>query len=711
MNPMLPHAPRDRAQEGGAALAVLLHMVLLLAVIGQLVYLASRYRVRVDLTTDKLWSSTASTRGLIEKLDEGLVIQAFFSPKEKLPVTYRTTRAWADNFLDELVQLGKGKVVLQRLDPNADKDTADMAKRVGIKPLELKSSSSTSLSVDVHWQGLRLRYGGQKQKVVPQFTPGSSLVAEALLTPAIKEVITEQKRKFGYMEWPAMTQGPQGAQGIGWNLVRSTEGVAKRYEFQNLKDEDGALLPPDIDTLLLFRPKDLTDRQKYVIDQFVMRGGTLVVFADAAEYAIGPQRTFMKVPMQIDAAGSQLPFVSQLATYGLDWRPKLVADMLANTQQPRDPFRAPFEYLCLQQQNAFGQMQNVPAPYGWFFHAMAQPWATHADLFARNDKGEVDQAVAAEYRKRFVPGMPSDAFLFSAFKQLGRGPGFYWPTWAGLREKADGVPDLPAGVRGSVMLWSSPAALVEDPPQMVNPLGFGTASQRKDAYDKFSKQMAERYQSAPRLQAPLMAEVQGEFVSCFAGKERPKRPSQIKEEEAKKVAAATPKDEPLNPDVGPLSPDAQQQVEPAKGGAKDAAKAVVAEADMLAKSGKPGRIVLIGDADFLRDDFVRGDYMQGGGPYSLFAGPFWSQLLDWIAEDQDLVALQTRGVTDRTLRFADELDGPKQDPRLAEQRLRSKTTLLRLANVLVPSVLLALFGLSVLLVRRGQKRSFLAAQN
>ncbi|MBL8730910.1 MAG: Gldg family protein, partial [Planctomycetes bacterium] len=140
---MLPHAPRDRAQEGGAALAVLLHMVLLLAVIGQLVYLASRYRVRVDLTTDKLWSSTASTRGLIEKLDEGLVIQAFFSPKEKLPVTYRTTRAWADNFLDELVQLGKGKVVLQRLDPNADKDTADMAKRVGIKPLELKSSSST----------------------------------------------------------------------------------------------------------------------------------------------------------------------------------------------------------------------------------------------------------------------------------------------------------------------------------------------------------------------------------------------------------------------------------------------------------------------------------------------------------------------------------------------------------------------------------------
>ena len=145
--------------ERGAALATLLHVVLLALVLGQVVYLASRHRVRVDLTSDQLWTSTESTKNLIARLDKRLVVEAYFSPKEKLPVNVRETRAWADSFLDEIVQLGKGKIVLQRLDPNSDKAIADKATRVGVKPLELRSQSSTSVSVDRHWQGLRLVYG------------------------------------------------------------------------------------------------------------------------------------------------------------------------------------------------------------------------------------------------------------------------------------------------------------------------------------------------------------------------------------------------------------------------------------------------------------------------------------------------------------------------------------------------------------------------
>ena len=196
-------ATPDRRSCRGAVLAMALHVVLLVVVLAQIVYLASRHRVRVDLTSDQLWTSTESTRNLLEQLEQRLVVEAYFSPKEKLPVQVRETRAWADSFLDELVQLGKGRVVVQRLDPNADKAIADKATRVGVKPLELRSQSSTSLSLDRHWQGLRLVYGGGKQRVVPQFAPPSSFFAEALVTPAIKEVMTEQRRRIGFMEWPA----------------------------------------------------------------------------------------------------------------------------------------------------------------------------------------------------------------------------------------------------------------------------------------------------------------------------------------------------------------------------------------------------------------------------------------------------------------------------------------------------------------------------
>lgn len=702
---------RNRSGERGAVLGMVVHAVLLLLVLGQIVYLASRHRARIDLTSDQLWSSTSSTRNLIDKLEKRLVVEAYFSPKEKLPVNVRETRAWADSFLDELVQLGKGKVVIQRLDPNADKAIADKATRVGVKPLELRSQSSTSLSVDRHWQGLRFLYGGDKNKVIPQFAPGSSFLAEAVITPAIKELLTQQKRKIGFMEWPATNPGGPQQGGLGWNFLRTHEGITKRYEFQNFKDEDGALLPADLETLFLFRPKDLTDRQKYVLDQFVVKGGTLVAFVDAAEYLIGPNRNFQKMPMAIDAVGSTQKFTDQLLHYGLDWKPKVLADLMPEAWQPRDPLNAPYEYFAVTQTTAYGpRMSAVEYPY--FFHPVAIEWSQAANNLAKDAKGQIDKDLAEQYRKLFVNGMPSDEFIFQAWKMNKRGPGFYWPTWVGLRQRAGGVADLPPDVEGRVLLWSSPAVLVEDPPQSLNPLGFGDGQQKLAEFQKFRGKLYERLAAEPRQQAPLMVEVKGRFSSFFAGQERPKRPSEIKEEEAKKAEAQAKDNEKADgqppPDVAKPDPDAGPQ--PAKADAKQEAKAVVAEAPMVARGDKSGRILLVGDADFLRDDIVRGDHAQAGGPVSGRSGaPFFAQMLDWLAEDKDLVALQSKVAVDRTLKFVDASSSPAADPRLAEQALRTKTTWLRTLNVIVPGALLAAVGLVVFLVRRAQKRTFLSS--
>lgn len=692
----------------GSALAMTLHCVLLVCVLGQIVFLASRHRVRWDLTSDGLYSLTDSTRGLVGKLDKQLLIEAYFSPQEKLPVNYRDTRNVLDNFLDELVQLGKGRVVLQRFDPNSDKVIGERCQRIGVKPLEIRSGTSSSISVDRHWQGLRLVYGGGKQKVLEQVLPQSSFLAEALLTPAIKEVLTAEKHKFGYMEWPATAVGQQQPGGIGWNVLRTHPELMKRFEFQNYKDEDGALLPADLQTLFLYRPKELTDRQKYVLDQFVVRGGTLVVFADAAEYAIGPNRAFTKMPLALDAAGSQKKLLDQLLSYGIDWKPKVLADLSPDSYTPKDPQQGAQEYLSLPQNSIIGTIyRSVPYPY--FFHAVARDWSAVAEKFAETG-GKVDDALAAQYRKNFIAGMPSDEFLFKTFKQIGRGPGFYWPTWVGLRQKAGEVLDLPEGITGKVLLWSSPAMLAEDAPQSLDPLGQGDGQRRQEHFDKFQQKLAERYKAEPRRQAPLMVDVRGRFTSFFAGGERPKRVSEIKEEEAKKAADAKAADETKE---GEKPTDAPKDVvgpEAPKPADAEVAKAPP-EADMQKQGDKPGRIVVVGDSDFLRDDFVQNTYVQAGGPLSRFGPTFFSYMLDWLAEDRDLVALQSRVPVDRTLTFVDASGAPNVDPRQAEQALASKTRWLRGLNIVLPAVLLALFGFVVMAIRRAQKRSFLESLN
>ena len=696
-----------RSGQHGGVLAVVAHVLLLLLVLGQIVYLASRNRVRWDLTSDRIYTLTDSTKSILAGLDKQLLIEAYFSPKDKLPVAYRETRVVLDNFLDELVQLGRGKVVVQRFDPNSDKAISERCTRRGVKPIDLRGGSATSVSVDRHWQGLRFVYGGSKQKVLAQAGPQSPSLAEALLTPAIKEVVTTDKARFGYMEWPSVkpNQGP----GVGWNTLRTLDAIAKRYEFENFKNEDAPLLPDDLGTLFLFRPENLTDREKYVLDQFVVNGGTLMVFLDAADYWIGERQQFGgKNQMVVDAADSKKTFADQLRHYGIEWKQKVLADMIPDAHRPRNPAQ-PQEYLAQVENTVFGR-RPVAKTYPYFFHAVNVDWSQVADQLARDPQTkQVDQDLAAAYRKQFGAGMPSDEFIFAPFKKINRGPGFYWPTWVGLRSKAGGEPDLPEGVEGRVHLWSSPAVLVADPPQNLNPFGYGDARAQNEAYLKFITKLNERFYAEPRQQAPLMAEVRGTFRSFFAGDDRPKRPSEIQEEEAAaaKAAKAADADEGDKPGEGEAEASPPAEVvgpEPPEAAADE--PVVVAEADMVEAGSKAGRIVVIGDSDFVRDDFVGGQYAQQGGPVSVLGGAFFNSLLDWLAEDSDLVALQSHVATDRTMQFLGDAT-PGADPRAIEQALTAKLRWLRWLNVILPVALLSVFGLVVFSVRRAQKRAFL----
>lgn len=724
----------------GAAAVVVLHVALLLLVLGQVVFLASRNHLRIDLTADKAWSLSGSTLKILGGLQDRLVMECYFSPKEVLPAQLRDARTVLDNLLDELVQVGNGHVVVQRFDPNSDKMIADKARRLGIKPAELPTRTSSSLQVNVAWQGIRLIAGGQKQKILEQIGSNSSSQLEAAITMAVREVLTKERHKLGFMEWPMDPPPGQQQPGAGpaWSYLRSIPDIAKRYEFVNVKDAEGVLVPDDIDTLFLFRPKNLSDRDKYVVDQFLMRGGSLVVFADVADYQIGQYRTFNRVQgFNLDVPGSKEKWLDQLLSYGVQIKEKILADGAPEAMNGQ-----PGEYMCALRPAGM-QMMQVPVQYPYFFHPLSFDWRDRADQLATNPRtGVLDQELADQYRKNLHPGIDSDDFLFAAFKKLGRGPGFYWPCWTDLRRKG-GEADLPPGVTGRVLLWSTPNVLVEEPPQDLNPLRGQDAQQQNASYMQFAQALKEKFLALPEVkqQAPLMVDLHGHFHSYFDGKERPKRASELKEEAAKKAAEEAGKDplkepvkeqpdQPEQPKKGGPRPDAQgpdrqepQKQEPPKQEPPpqapigpmpapkqddEAAKAPkIEEPAPLTECQKDGRIVVIGDADFVRDDLARGDYQQRGGPVSQRAAvPFFYQLLDWLAQDADLAELQSRVPVARSLQLVTEQTG--EAPAEFERRRDQQKLRLQLLNILLPILVLGGIGVVVFVARRAQKRTFLS---
>lgn len=697
------HPMRGAAQ--GYVLVVILRVVLILLVLGQVVFLAGRYRARVDLTSDQLYSFTGSTQRVLDGMDDRLLIECYFSPDDKLPSIYRELRQNLRGILDEYVQKGKGKVAVQYFDPQSDALLTEKAERLGLRPTRVSSAGTDALSVQAIWQGVRLRYRDAQRTIPVLPFQQWPFQYEAMFTRLIKELTVKSKPKIGVLAFStdAGTGGMFMQQrGQPQGFTRFKEMLKGRYDLSDLDLNEGKLVPDDVSTVLLIRPKNLTDRQKYALDQFLMRGGSLVVFADSPEVDLSGQRSFMTRGVLYDAQDAKLKFVDQLAHYGVRVEDKMVLEMVEQLHEP----------IYLAVPGNLGQ-QVQALPYYYWFHPIANDWADEQWVMAaaQDGDGKIDSDKANAYRNTFKPGINTSVAFLDAVAKRGRdaGPGFFWPCPVALSEK------LPEGVNGEVWFRSSPFAMVEEAQPNLDPFGPDPNPTTKVRnYNRFRSRILGKFNSEPRRQVSLAVALRGTFGSFFTGKEiPPRKPPEPKKEEVKDPLAepisTSPTTQPDGTESAPATqPDVQGPPQPGqdtKVDDKDKDPAPILQ-------GKPARLIVIGDSDFLRDDLLSNAHAQAGGPIADERGiMFFALLLDDLQEDKDLLELSSKAATERMLNFVESKPGVEEPAEVLAQRENRKAVYLRTANIVVPVVLLVLCGLVVLLGRRAQKRAFLSATN
>lgn len=752
MTNVLSRSARDTGQ-GGYVLGLGLRVVLMLLVLGQIVFLASRYRSRVDATKDGLYTLTDSTVQVLSNLDRRLVIEAYFSGDETLG-PYREYRRMLDNFLEELVQVSGGKIVIDRLNPQDDLDVKNQAERLGIRAMPLQDVGDASLSVNQVWNGLRMLYGGDRQSVVPFLGLAPYPMGyEIQLTPRIKALTVPEKPVIGLIAYgtQAVVGSRFGAGGnipsMGYQQLRNY--VGDRYNLLNVDITKGQLISDKIDTVFLIRPKNLTAREKYSLDQFLMRGGSLVVFVDTDEVEIGAQRLFRRKQIFYDVPGDPgEPFLDQLAHYGVDVQEKVIADFAA-LLGPVAPDAVPTAQFMVQGRTLLGASLVPLDVYPYWFHAANVDYPALAEAIAGMQPGDDDVAeVAARYADLFEPGVDMSNVVV---RSMGRGPSMFWPCPVDLAD------ELPDGVEGKVLMRTSPLAYAETPPDSFNPFGRSQEMQ-KAAYVAFRNRKLQKLQSEPRQQFGLMVHLKGTFSSFFEGKQIPGR---FQEENDQPLLVPDPLAEPIvetpgqpavptegegegkGEEQGETAPKEQAQEGEEGGGAgvapepdfEDAprgpnqmdgepvasnalgaqAQDKEADPDPVWKSPPEAQLIVVGDADFLRDDLraIQGRYgpqsVQHGplGPMSILGPTFFTNMVDWLSEDEDLLALRNISPTNRSLNFASEGLESGSDEFLADIKARER----QLSFMVVggPVVAILVVWLVAIVRRRARKQAFLSS--
>ncbi|NOT51303.1 MAG: gliding motility-associated ABC transporter substrate-binding protein GldG [Chitinophagaceae bacterium] len=260
----------------------LIWLLLLLAAIN---YLASDFHARLDLTKEKRYTLSKTTKDLLRNLDDDMQIDVFL--KGDFPAGFRKLANSTNDFL-RLLKDRTGKIHYRFISPqekieDAETFYGDTLAALGAIPINLTVQKEAGKSTNVIFPVAWIHYKG-KQELVNLYPGASSRIsqeeinsAEALMeyqfVKAFDRITQEKKRGVAY----ATGNGEP----VDARVYDLSQSLQNDYEFRMLDLKTQPRIPDAVDVLLIVKPTEqFAEAEKLKIDQFVMHGGKLLCFID-----------------------------------------------------------------------------------------------------------------------------------------------------------------------------------------------------------------------------------------------------------------------------------------------------------------------------------------------------------------------------------------------------------------------------------------------
>jgi ABC-type uncharacterized transport system involved in gliding motility auxiliary subunit len=264
--------PRRNSRAGRYLLALLAIAIVLIA--SNIV--VDRYgAARLDLTSEHLYTLAKGTRQTLAKIGEPITLRFYYSTRlgESAP-SYGVYAQRVRELLDQYVAAAKGKLRLEVYDPQPFSDAEDRAVAFGLQPVPVNDQG------EAVYFGLAATNSTDDQQVIPFLNPDHERFLEYDLTRLVHSLAFPKRTVVGLMSSLPLLVDPtapmQGKPGEPLAIISQLKQVD---DVVNLSpDIDG--IPKNVDVLMLVHPQHLSDATLFAIDQFVLKGGKLLVFVD-----------------------------------------------------------------------------------------------------------------------------------------------------------------------------------------------------------------------------------------------------------------------------------------------------------------------------------------------------------------------------------------------------------------------------------------------
>jgi len=343
-----------------------------LTVLLAVIYLSAGIGFRADLTADKRYSLTSSTKQLLNNLDTAIEIKVFLTGD--LPADYKKLSVATAELLDDFKSLSGNlvRVKFEKPGENISNDTAraifyDSLARLGVVFERSEITSTDQSTSQLIIPSALVIYGNRKplaidlrssRKIFRQYNvvndaepledkEATRNAAEALLEYKFANAIDKLTRKT----IPTVAYLVGNGEPVDLKVNDLGESLRNEYRLAVFDLKQGYPDPALIDAMIIVKPTEtFTEEDKLKLDQYVMNGGKLLWFVDKLHAELD---SLMRSQAEYTAFDRGLDIDDLLFKYGV----RINGDLLQDLNCSKIPI------VVGRNPDGSPNMQRVPWPY------------------------------------------------------------------------------------------------------------------------------------------------------------------------------------------------------------------------------------------------------------------------------------------------------------------------------------------------------------
>ena len=254
---------------------------ILIAIIIVVNMIVLNINARFDFTKNEVYTMSDVTKNVLDGIGDPVTVKIYYS--EKFPKQLLNVKQYVLDLLNEYKAYAGSGLEYEFMEiGEADDEIKKEAQSYGVNPVQANIAENDQFKVQNIFLGVAF-LAGDKKEVLPFIQKIEQL--EYDFTGAIKRLSGGGKQKIAYLtghdevELAAASPYAQLESKEVEKVEQATAAVSELYELEAVDLTAVEKIPDEIQIALLLEPKkEMGEKGKYIIDQFLMRGGKLAVF-------------------------------------------------------------------------------------------------------------------------------------------------------------------------------------------------------------------------------------------------------------------------------------------------------------------------------------------------------------------------------------------------------------------------------------------------